>query len=142
MKLSEKYRKLIDSFKFRGDKNSFSGCIWLYSKVLHTLGHFPFNVSMKNDKIYFKECNHSLVYCIIIFILSGMYVLFAHLSMHHSLHHIRHSMITNISLFQISTITVTGVIGAFNSLFMRKNIVKVWQLLICKSCSKRFYFSY
>lgn len=126
MKSFKKYRQLFDNYKFEGDKNSFYGCIWMYSKVLHTLGHFPFKVFITNDKVDFNECNASLAHFMIIFILSAFYVGYSHFAMKHNLHHMKHSMIARVSMFQIMAVTFTGVIGAFNSIFMRKNMIKVW----------------
>lgn len=99
--------------------------------MLHTLGHFPFKVSITNDKVDFNECDASVAHCMIIFALSALYVGFAHFSMQHHLHHLKNSVIVRVSLFQILAVTVTGVIGVFNSLCQRKNIVKVWLLLNC-----------
>lgn len=89
------------------------------------LGQLPVEISSTPDRVKVNATRKSLIYSCLLLIISTAYVCFAHFTMNYD--HLKHKnpVIVNVAFFQIVSISLTAVIGAFNILIMRKDLVKV-----------------
>lgn len=125
MSLKRKILKTVEIFRYVGPKNSYYSSIWYCLRICQFLGQLPIEVSSTPDKVNVSASKKSKIYFCLLLIVSTSYVCFAHLYMSHD--HLKHKnpVIVSVAFFQIRSISLTAIIGAFNILIMRKDLVKV-----------------